>query len=161
MAGLSVYSFDQYAQGDTIQDILEVRLGDALAINIQAWSNAAKTIPQDLTGWTFAVTYVDAIATFSGSQVTLASISDITVITATPQTDANLAVNVTAPASAGQAVLTIPATVTSMPSANAPIATDRTLFIMLQIKTTFPAANRPSFNNILKPTIGLIVRYAF
>lgn len=160
MAGLSVYSFDQYAQGDSIQDILEVRLGDALAVNIQAWADATKTTPQNLTGWTFAVTYLDCIATFSGTQTTLASITNLSVLNTTPQTDANLVITTTAPL-IGQAVLTIPATVTGMPAASAPIGTDTTLFKLIEIKTTFPSPSLASFNNILKPTIGVIVRYAF
>ena len=160
MSGLSVYSFDQYAQGDSIQDILEVRLGDALAINIQAWADAGKTIRQDLTGWTFSVSYLDCMATFAGTQTTLASITNLSVLNVTPQTDANLVVTSTTPV-LGTAVLTIPATVTGMPVASAPIGADATLFKLIQVKTTFPATNKPTFSNILKPTIGVIVRYAF
>ena len=159
MAGLSVYSFDQYAQGDSIADVLEVRLGDALAINIMAWADSAKTIPQDLSTFTFAVSYVDALATFTGTPTTLASISNISILDAVPKTDANLVVSLTAVI--GGAVLSIPSTVTGLPVLNAPIGSDTTLFKIVQIKTTFPATNKPTFSNILKPTIGVIVRYAF
>ena len=161
MAGLSVYSFDQYAQADSIQDILEIRLGDQITFNVRVWANTAKTITQDLTGWTFNLSYVDAIATFSGTQTTLASISNIQLISTGPQTDPNLVATVISPATAGQLVVTIPSTVTGMPAVNASIGSDTTLFKLIQMKTTFPAGVLPAATNILKPTIGLIVRYAF
>ena len=149
--------FDQYVLASDRIDYFEARLGEAFEVSM-TFTTGTPPVAQDLTGWTFSVEYVDCTATIDGTGTSLNSITNIVVLNATPMTDANLRVT-SVVAAAGTAILTIPATVMSMPSVSAPIDAANTLVKLFQITATF-AGTVSGFNNVRKIAIGGIIRWA-
>ena len=149
--------FDQYVLASDRIDYFEARLGEAFEINM-TFTTGTPAVAQDLTGWTFSVEYVDCTASIAGTGTDLTSVSNITILNATPQTDVNLRIaNIVA--ASGTAILVIPATVMSMPAASAPIDSTNTLVKLFQITATF--AGQVSGNNqVRKIAIGGIIRWA-
>lgn len=155
---LRVSDFDQYLLLSDRIDYTECRLGEAKAIQLNFTTNATPAAPRDITGWTFAVSYKDALASVSGTGTSLGSVTNFSLISATAQTDPNLLVSIT-DAPSGQAILTLPITVTSMPAADAPIDSVNTLIKLITIQATYASAVS-GFNVVDKFAVATIIRFA-
>lgn len=154
---LRVSDFDQYILLSDRIDYTEAYLGEAKAINLTFTTATTPPVAKNITGWTFAVSYKDALANVSGAVKSLSSITNFVLLSSTPQTDTNLAVSVTN-ATGGLAILTIPSTVTSMPASDAPIDGTNTLIKLITIQATY-ASTVSGFNTVDKYNVGVIIRF--
>ena len=151
-------NWNEFVQASDLYDYFECRLGESFEAAL-TFTSGTPPVAQNITGWTFAVSYVDATADIDeGFTDVLNSISNIVLLTSTSQTNAGLVItNINA--LAGTATLTIPAVVLSMPVANAPINSTNTLLKLFQIVINFPGVSA-GFTNTRKIGLGAIVRWA-
>ena len=150
-------SFDQFFLGGDQIDLVEVRLGTGISINLN-WYQADKTTVQDITNYTVTLSYYDATATITEPGNVLTNISNITLLTATAMTDANLIFTKITPLM-GKSAIYVPPTVTNMPSTSVPITGETTLVKLIKYQYSYPSTITPTKNEINLNFLGLIIRW--
>jgi hypothetical protein len=156
MPSLKLGNFHEYFTAGEEIDYIEVRQGEAYVIPFTVSDN--QTIPQpiDLTDWILTTELSSYTAKFEYKKSSeLSAVSDFTEQGSQPIV-VGLVATVTN-AVAGQGVLTVPSTVTTLPAGNVTADGDNTLLSVVTITATYPTSV-VGFNAVRKLLVGLIVR---
>lgn len=156
MPSLKLGNFTQYLTAGEEIDYVEIRQGEAYVLPFSISDNQTPPNPIDLTDWTLNTTLSSYTAKFQYKQAgELSAVSDFTDQGSQPVV-AGLVANITDSA-AGKGVLTIPASVSTLPAGNVTADGDNTLLAVVTITATYPTSVI-GFSAVRKLLIGLIIR---
>lgn len=154
---LRISDFDQFELASDRIDYISLRLSEQKVITLSIL-NEAKTAPVDITGWVWSVVYFDAIGTFTEGSTTLTGVTNVTLLSNSPQTAAGLGVTVIN-ATGGIAALTIPSAITSVPAVEVTLDSANTLLKLIKMTATYPSGSVSGFNIIDQYQVGVIIRF--
>lgn len=156
MPSLKLGNFTQYLTAGEEIDYVEIRQGEAYVLPFFISDNQEPPNPIDLSNWTLNTTLSSYTAKFEYRQAgELSAVSCFTDQGSQPVV-AGLVASLT-DAVNGRGVLTIPASVSTLPAGNVTADGDNTLLAVVTITATYPTSVS-GFSAVRKLLIGLIIR---